>query len=100
MTVGNSLKRFRNEFGLTQKQIADSIKIFPQLYYKYESDKSVPSAEVILKIADAYDVSTDYLLGRSDNPKTSEISDADKKLLEVAKAFRGVLQSPTAINER
>ena len=100
MTTGEALKRFRRDFKLKQGSVADRIGMLQQGYYQYESDRVKMPVDVLVKIADAYDVSTDYLLGRSDNPKTSEISDADKKLLEVAKAFRGVLQSPTAINER
>lgn len=69
MTVGESFKRFRKDFGVTQQQVADAIKILKPAYQKYEYDIHVPSATALIKIADAYDVSLDYLVGRTDNPK-------------------------------
>lgn len=68
MTIAESLKRFRKEFNLNQKQVAATLGIKQQSYQVYES-KTIPSATVVLKLADAYDVSTDYLLGRSDEPR-------------------------------
>ena len=80
--VGNGLRRFRNEFKLKQNQVADAIKIRPQLYYKYEKGDSVPSVTVIMKIANAFNVSLDYLVGRSDMPQPTNF---DEK--EVREAF-------------
>ena len=67
MTVAESFKRFRKSRGLTQQQIADALKIHKQVYQRYEYGRS-PSADVIIRIADAFDVSADYLLGRTDDP--------------------------------
>lgn len=69
MTIGEALKRFRSTFKLQQKQIAEELNIVPTLIYKYESGKTKPPAEFILKLANTYDVSADYLLGRSDEPR-------------------------------
>ena len=68
MNFGDSFKRFRQERGLTQQQIADTLHIHKQAYQRYESGRVIPSIEVLVKIADAYDLSTDYLLGRSNVP--------------------------------
>ncbi|MCL2696595.1 MAG: helix-turn-helix domain-containing protein [Oscillospiraceae bacterium] len=38
------------------------------LISKWKNAKYVPSAEMLIKIADYFDVSVDYLLGRTDNP--------------------------------
>lgn len=86
MTIQEALKRFRKEFSLTQKDVADKLSLLPQGYQIYES-KVTPSAEVIKKIANAYDISADYLLGRSDNPKNHKITPAEIKLLESVKSF-------------
>lgn len=67
MTYAEALKRFRREFNLTQKQVADAAKIFPQAYQVYEYGRE-PSISILHKLADAYNVSIDYLVGRSDNP--------------------------------
>lgn len=84
--VGAALKRFRNEFNLKQGDIAESIGVLQQLYYKYESGKVTPSATVIYKLARAYDVSADYLLGLSDNP-----SPTDKRLIEAINSCHEIL---------
>ena len=68
MNFGDSFKRFRQERGLTQQQIADTLHIHKQAYQRYESGKVIPSIEVLVKLADGFNISTDYLLGRSDNP--------------------------------
>ncbi len=69
MPISESLKRFRKQFGVTQQQVADSIHVLKPAYQRYEYGTNVPSATVLIKIADAYKVSIDYLVGRTDNPK-------------------------------
>lgn len=86
-SIGFYLKRFREEYGLTQNQVATKIGILQQVYYKYESDKSSPSVDVVLKISQAYDVSADYLLGRCDNPKSHKITPAEVNLLNVLNGY-------------
>ncbi len=61
-------KKIRTENGLTQKQVADGIGITEQAYQRYEYGKTVPSALVLISLADYFDVSLDYLVGRSDDP--------------------------------
>ena len=73
VTVAEALKRFRTERGLSQADVAEKLGIFPQSYYRYESGKYLPALPIIIKMADVFDVSTDYLLGRRDTPKPSEV---------------------------
>ena len=61
-------KKIRTEKGLTQKQVADGIGITEQAYQRYEYGKTVPSALVLISLADYFDVTLDYLVGRSDDP--------------------------------
>ena len=68
MTIGNSFKRFRKLRGLTQQQVADALNIQKSAYQRYEHDKVVPAATLIIDFSSAFNVSTDYLLGRSNNP--------------------------------
>ena len=88
MTIPEALKRFRNTFKLSQRDVAEKLGVTPQAYQIYERDV-VPSAKVIIKIADAFDVSTDYLLGRSDEPKPITAG-ADEVVR--ARAFREALK--------
>ena len=73
MEVSEALKRFRKRLGLTQASVAEALGIHRQAYQPYETGKTTPSVKMIIKIANAFDVSTDYLLGRSDTPKPSEV---------------------------
>lgn len=72
MSIGEGLKRFRNEFSLNQRQVASAINIHWQAYQRYEYGTNIPSAAVLIKLADAYNVSLDYLVGRSDNPEMNK----------------------------
>ena len=67
--LGSRFKQVRKELNLTQKQVADALHIKQQQYQVYEYGKKVPSALVLIALADYFDVSLDYLVGRSDNPK-------------------------------
>ena len=51
---------------LTQRQMADYLKIAQPSYIRYENGSAEPSLENLIKIADYFDVSVDYLLGRAD----------------------------------
>lgn len=66
MAFSDSLKRFRKELNLTQKQVADAIGIQKNAYQAYEYGKVKPSVEVLAKIAESFNVSADYLLGRDE----------------------------------
>lgn len=46
--------------------MADILGISQPSYIRYENDTSEPTQETLVKIADTFDVSVDYLLGRSD----------------------------------
>ena len=67
MTYSEALKRFRNEYNLTQQEVANAVGILKQVYQRYEYGRD-PAISVLCKIANVYNVSIDYLVGRSDNP--------------------------------
>lgn len=93
MKIGSSLRRFRKAFGLTQDDVAEAIGIFRPLYTKYEGDKNMPSVDTVMKIAVAFNVSVDYLVGLSDMPRPPKISEADTELVELAVAYNNALQN-------
>lgn len=64
MEMKNILKEERKKRGLTQQQVADYLKMARGAYTLYETGTNTPTTENILKLADLYKVSTDYLLGR------------------------------------
>ena len=89
MELNESLKRFRQEFKLNQRQVAATLEIPYQAYQAYEYGKNIPSAKIIIKLATAYNVSADYLLGISDNSGSyhyeentiKELTETDKELI-------------------
>lgn len=105
MTIGEALKRFRLSLGLSQKRFAESIGVACNAYQIWEYDKSAPSAKALMKMADTYNVSTDYLLGRSDIPNPinfdeREVREAfsirdDVRKLQQLQAKLGIGQVPT-----
>lgn len=62
------IKDLREDNDLTQKQIAEILLCDQSLYSKYErKEREIPLA-LIIKLADYYNVSVDYLVGRTSNP--------------------------------
>lgn len=68
MTVGQSLKKVRKNFALTQKQVAEKANLSYRSYQEYEGDRIIPPVTAIIALADFFNVSIDYLVGRTDNP--------------------------------
>ena len=67
----NRLKLLREEKGLIQKDIAKLLNVSIPAINQYESGKRDMSTETVIKLAEYFNVSTDYLLGKSDirNPE-------------------------------
>ena len=63
------LKYLRIKKNLTQKQLAETFNITERGYQNYEIGKSTPNFHVLIALSDYFDVSLDYLVGRSDDPK-------------------------------
>jgi transcriptional regulator with XRE-family HTH domain len=62
------LKKLRKENSLKQKNLADIMNVSYQTIGHLECDYRKPSYELLLKLADYFNVSIDYLVGRTDNP--------------------------------
>ena len=60
-----NIRRLRIENGYTQKQIGEYLGISQNTYSQYEIGVLNYPVDVIIKLADLYHVSTDYLLGRT-----------------------------------
>lgn len=69
MKLSERLRELRKEKGLRQEQAAVALDISMSSYCLYEQGKREPTASVIVRMADYYDVSADYLLGRKDDRK-------------------------------
>lgn len=67
-TLSERLIQLQTERKLLKKDIAEAVGISTMAYYRYESGKRLPDTEILSKLADYFNVSADYLLGRSDDP--------------------------------
>ena len=65
---GDRLEKLRIAKGLTRKEVASILRIHESTYGKYELNKREPDFKMTIGLADFYNVSIDYLLGRSDEP--------------------------------
>ena len=66
--LGQRLKELRKLNNVTQKQLAEFIGASERGVQNYEQGSRKPAYDMLIAIADYFDVSVDYLLGRTDNP--------------------------------
>lgn len=66
------LKELREAKGYLQKYVADKIGVKSNTLSGYENGTRSPDPEMIVKLAELYNVTTDYLLGKSDDPNKTE----------------------------
>lgn len=64
--ISTKLKELRSSKNLTQKQVAQFLGTVPTTITNYESGIREPSLDNLKKLCDLYDVSADYLIGRTD----------------------------------
>lgn len=62
---GNKLRKIRENKGLLQKEVADALKISASTIGMYEQNRREPDNDTLKKIANYFEVSTDYLLDNS-----------------------------------
>lgn len=73
------LKKLRTDKHLTQAQVAKRVGVTASMVSSYETDIRLPSYEVMMRLADLFGVSVDYLLGREEKRllDISELTDAE-----------------------
>lgn len=69
MNYYKRLYDLRTDKDLKQEEIAKILNTTKQSYGRYENGKRKLSVEDLITLADFYNVSTDYILGRTDNPE-------------------------------
>lgn len=65
----NNLKKLRNNKGLTQIALQMATGIEQSLLSKFENGERVPPTETLMRLADFYNVSMDYIMCRTNNPE-------------------------------
>ncbi len=77
-SFGQRFKELRQEKNLTQEKLAEEFFLNKSSISRYEQNKQIPEIDLLEKIADYFDVSIDYLVGRSNN-KTSKAIELTKQ---------------------
>ena len=87
--ISQKIKALRLEKNLKQKDVAKAINIATNTLSQFENNKGRPSLEVLSSLADFFEVSVDYLIGRADDfgnvnviSNGAELSKDEKTLLE------------------
>lgn len=70
---GERIRSLRKEKGITQSELGEQLGIVKSTVSVYETEVYEPNIETLIKMADYFGVTTDYLLGRSDEKSDSII---------------------------
>ena len=62
------IRDLREDHDLTQRQVAEFLKMPQPQYYRYESGYRDIPTDMLISLADFYNTSVDYILVRTDNP--------------------------------
>lgn len=85
----------RDENHLTQSKLAQKLEVSSSTVAMWETDNRIPPASMLSKIADYFDVTVDYLLGRTDEPKGGLIVPPILQSPDVRVAFHGGIEGLT-----
>ncbi len=90
--ISERLRELRENIGFSQAELADEIGVTQATVNRYETGKTTPPVETILWYADRFDVSLDYIFGRTDKPqgklykyqpKTTKLNSDMKEFVEM-----------------
>lgn len=76
MSLGNRIRGLRSKKNLTQLEVARQLNMGRSNFGHIENDRVIPSSHDLDKIADILDSTSDYLLGRTNEPETQFLSSA------------------------
>lgn len=83
LNIPASFSRFRKDFNLTKSAVAAALGIQPPSYgYETEGKNNNPNAKTLFKLAESFNVSVDYLLGLTDDPRPTDEILAELKSLK------------------
>lgn len=67
-----NIRALREDADITQKQVAEFLHCSQQVYSNYELGQRDIPTDILIKLAEFYNVSTDFLLGLTSNPKRAK----------------------------
>lgn len=91
--IGNRIRKYREEFGLTQTELADRIGVSNSRVSNWEQGINRPDADMLAEICMALNVSPSLLLGIQIS--TEELSDHERRIIQ---AYRNKTNMQEAVN--
>ena len=83
------LKELRKQNNLTQTEVANKLFLTQNGYSSYENGRTEPNIETLCKLADLYNVSLDYLVGREFKDDIGYLTPDQKNVLYAIKQLNG-----------
>lgn len=90
------IREARERAGYSQKELAEIIGVAPNTFHGYESGKHDPKSELLVKIAQACNVTVDFILGRESEAKKSPDTTEDVPGEDLTKIFNYLQDSLVA----
>lgn len=83
---GDRLRKLRDEYGFSQEQLGNKTNLSTSTIGMYEQGRRQPDNETLVKLANVFDVSVDYLLGNTEVRKANEPYDNELEKILFSKA--------------
>ena len=87
MDFGDRIKKLREEKGLSREEMSNQLNISYSALSKYETNKRFPDKNTLIELANFFDVSVDYIIGRTDVRK---FEDFPEEIKGIANLFVGM----------
>ena len=102
MDFGKSFKHYRQKAGLTQKEAADLIGIKDYQLGNYETNRSQPSLEILVKMSKVYLVSVDKMLGNNllRNKMEKENQESSKDYVDINEILKSLSEYVEQVNKK
>ncbi|MEK3688808.1 helix-turn-helix domain-containing protein [Paenibacillus sp. FSL R10-2736] len=78
MLISKRIKKLRIQNGLTQSQLGDAIGVTKVSISGYESKKRIPDVNTLIRLADYFEVSVDFLIGREGGAYIKDLLKEDR----------------------
>lgn len=82
--IGKRIKKQRLKYNLTQRELSFRLGLTPKMISFYENEERTPPADIIIKLSQIFNISTDYILGLSDdNSKKVTVTQKEEVFLSL-----------------
>ena len=76
-----NLKMLRNKKGISQQKLADTIGVTQQTINRYENNDTEPDIDTLIKFAEYFETSVDFLIGYTEPVSSSELNKDESNLI-------------------